>query len=232
MQSAKNKIIIVFTCALMLIGQLWYNNQRLSRVFYIISLIIAVCSILMFYLSFEGRKPKEREIVLVCVLCAIVVASRVMFFFSPQIKPMTAILIICAACYGKETGFLVGSISMFVSNFFFSQGPFTPFCMVGMGLVGYFAGVLFYGKKPPLWALMLYGFLSVHLIYAAITNLSTVFLFTDNITLPYIVTVFGAALVFDLAHSISTVVFIALLNKSLSGRFERVKKRYGMLRAV
>lgn len=231
MQSFKNKAIILLLLAAVLIGQLYYNQAKLSRVFYFISLVVGLGSILMFYLSFEGRKPREREVVLVCVLCALTVASRVLFFITPQIKPMAAIVIICAVTFGRETGFLVGSTSMLLSNFFFSQGPFTPFSMVAMGLVGYFAGALFYGKKPPLWLLCTYGFISVYVVYGGIMNWSTILLYTERITWGYVITVFGAALYFDLIYSASTVIFLFFMFKSFSFRLERVKKKYGMLKA-
>lgn len=229
MSAVKNKIIVILLCAAVITGQLWYNHARVSRIFYFVSMVVALGAIAMFYLSFEGRKPREREIVLVCVLCAVTAASRMIFFMLPQFKPMAAVIIICAACYGRETGFLVGSMSAFLSNFFFTQGPFTPFAMLGFGLVGYFAGVFFYGKKPPLWLLCIFGFIATYVVYGGIMNWSSVLLYTDKITLGYILTVFGLAFYFDLVHSISTVVFLILLNKGFSKRLERVKKRYGML---
>lgn len=44
---------------------------------------------------------------------------------------------------GGEMGFFAGAISGFVSNFFFAQGPFTPWQMFAFGLVGFVAGALF-----------------------------------------------------------------------------------------
>ena len=35
--------------------------------------------------------------------------------------------IICGMAFGRESGFLCGSLSAVVSNFFFGQGPWTPF---------------------------------------------------------------------------------------------------------
>ena len=36
----------------------------------------------------------------------------------PQFKPVAAIVIISGVAFGGETGFLVGAITAFVSNFF------------------------------------------------------------------------------------------------------------------
>lgn len=42
---------------------------------------------------------------------------------------MTAITVIAAMYLGREAGFVVGSLSAVVSNFYFGQGPWTPFQM-------------------------------------------------------------------------------------------------------
>ena len=44
---------------------------------------------------------------------------------------------------GGETGFLVGAITAFVSNFFFGQGPWTPWQMFSFGIIGFLAGIMF-----------------------------------------------------------------------------------------
>ena len=75
-------------------------------------------------------------------------AGRVAFFFLPQFKPVCAIVVIAGACFGGESGFLVGAVAGFVSNFFFGQGPYTPWQMFCFGIVGFVAGLLFH--KGPL----------------------------------------------------------------------------------
>ena len=72
-----------------------------------------------FGFAFENRKPKARELVIISALCAIGVAGRTAFFMLPQFKPVAAIVIISGVAFGGETGFLVGAITAFVSNFFF-----------------------------------------------------------------------------------------------------------------
>lgn len=226
MWKANRWLIVVCAIGAVILGQLWYNSAKISRVYYLTCLVLAVLAIVMFYLSFEGKKPKEREVVLICVLCAVAVASRLLFFMLPQFKPMGAIIIICAVCFGKEWGFLIGSMSSLVSNFFFGQGPFTPFTMLGFGILGFVAGLLFYKRKPKTWVLCLYGFFATYIIYGGIVNMSSVLLFTDNISLGYVITVFGFGFYFDLVHSTSTAIFLAILNKNISMRLKRIQDRY------
>ena len=61
----------------------------------------------------------------------------------PQFKPVVALVIIAGVCFGGETGFLVGAVTGFVSNFFFGQGPWTPWQMFALGIVGFIGGILF-----------------------------------------------------------------------------------------
>ena len=61
----------------------------------------------------------------------------------PQFKPVAAMVIITGVTLGGESGFLVGAIGAFVSNFYFSQGPWTPWQMFSFGIIGFVAGVIF-----------------------------------------------------------------------------------------
>ena len=36
---------------------------------------------------------------------------------------------------------MIGSLTMAISNFYFGQGPWTPFQMFGFGIIGYLAGL-------------------------------------------------------------------------------------------
>ena len=128
--------------------------------YYFISLLIIAEAFIPFLTAFEGRKPQARELVTIAVLCALAVAGRVVFAPVAQIKPMLAIVIISGVCLGCETGFMVGAISAFVSNFFFGQGPWTPWQMLAFAIVGFFAGVIFAKAKRSKILLCLYGFFS------------------------------------------------------------------------
>ena len=43
---------------------------------------------------------------------------------------------------GGEAGFLTGSMAALISNFYFGQGPWTPFQMLAWGLIGLASGLL------------------------------------------------------------------------------------------
>ena len=116
-----------------------------DRKFYFISMLIILQTMIPFAMVFEDRKPQAREIVIIAVLCALGVAGRAAFFMVPQFKPVAAIIIISGIALGGESGFLVGAMTMFLSNVFYSHGPWTPWQMFAMGIIGLIAGV-FYQK--------------------------------------------------------------------------------------
>ena len=94
----------------------------------------------------------------------------------PQFKPVVAVVIIAGVCFGGEAGFLVGAASGFVSNFFFGQGPWTPWQMFAFGIIGFIAGILYntgFFKKTKV-SLCLFGFFATFLIYGIIMNSATV----------------------------------------------------------
>ena len=113
------------------------------RHYYLISVAIICVALAVFAWRFEGRRPRAREIVVIAVLVALAVAGRAAFFMVPQFKPVAALVIIAGVALGAQTGFLVGVLSGFVSNFVFGQGPWTPFQMIAFGLLGLLAGLVF-----------------------------------------------------------------------------------------
>ena len=114
------------------------------RLYYLVALLIIVGTMIPFFAVFERRRSQARELVVLATLSALAVAGRVAFFFLPQFKPVCAIVVIAGACFGGESGFLVGAVAGFVSNFFFGQGPYTPWQMFCFGIVGFVAGLLFH----------------------------------------------------------------------------------------
>ena len=84
----------------------------------------------------------------------------------PQFKPMTSLVIISGAALGAESGFLVGAVSILASNVIFGQGPWTPWQMFTMGIIGFLSGMLFGRNLIPRNKLSfsVFGFLNfVHL---------------------------------------------------------------------
>ena len=107
----------------------------------LLSLVVAVASLGLFFAGWEGSRPRLRDTMPVAVLAALGAAGRILFAPVPDFKPVSAIAIIAGAAFGRRSGFLVGALAALVSNFFFGQGPWTPWQMYAWGLVGYLGGV-------------------------------------------------------------------------------------------
>lgn len=201
-----------------------------DKKYYFISLLIILETILPFCMMIESRKPQAREIVIISVLCALGVAGRTVFYMLPEFKPVVALVIISGICFGGETGFLVGAMTGFVSNFFFGHGPWTPWQMFAFGVVGFIAGVLF--KKGFLVktrvSLSVFGFIATLLIYGGVMNPASVLMMTTEPTWDMIATSFVLGFPIDLIHAMSTAVFLWFISEPMIEKLERVKTKYGV----
>jgi len=202
-----------------------------DRKYYLISLLVIVYMMIPFFLMFERRRPQARELLVIAVLSAIGVAGRAAFYAIPQFKPVAAIVIIAGVSFGCETGFLVGALTALVSNFFFGQGPWTPWQMFAFGMIGFLAGLLFRKGRIPQKTIPLcvYGGLSTLIVYGGLVNLSSVLMFQSKLTWGAVLTAYTAGFWFDLVHAAASVTFLAVLSKPMVGMLDRIKTKYGIL---
>lgn len=201
-----------------------------DRPYLMVSMLLILYAMVPFFASFEKRKPKAREIVILAVMIAVGTVGRAAFFMLPNFKPVLAIVIIAGVALGKESGFLVGAMTAFVSNFLFGQGPWTPWQMIAMAIVGYFAGLIFhkFSDKINKWVLAGFGGISAFVIYGIIVDFWTIISMTPDPTLKTLIMVYGAAAYLNAVHAAATVIFILLLAKPMIEKLERVKVKYGM----
>ena len=202
------------------------------RGYYFTSMCIIVISIFIFLWSFEKRKPKTREIVTLAVMTALAVVGRLAFFMTPQVKPCAAIIIITGVMLGRQSGFLCGALTAFVSGFFFGQGPWTPWQMIAFGIIGFLSGVLFSKKNIKYaynkWIISIYGFLATFVIYGFILDTATVFMYTDTPKTETFVATYLSGIGFNLIHAASTFVVLFLISNATIKKLERLKIKYKM----
>ena len=200
-----------------------------DRSYYAVSLLMVLEAMLPFFLTFERRKPRARELVVTAVLCALGVAGRAAFFMLPQCKPVLALTILAGAALGGETGFLVGAVTMLVSNILFSQGPWTPWQMLGMGLCGFLAGLAFRrgGLPRKREALCAYGAVSAFLVYGILLNAYSALLATGALTWQSLAVYCASGFAMDAVQAISTVIFLWFFTEPMLDKLERVKIKYG-----
>lgn len=205
--------------ALVAVSALVFEGQR----YLIISLGIAVLALLLFTAGVERRNIGSRRMVITAIMTALAVFGR----FIPLFKPITAICVLTAIYLGAEAGFLCGSLSVLISNIYFGQGPWTPFQMLGFGLIGLIAGYL---SRPlmrsGLW-LSLYGTVA-GVGYSFIMDIWTVLWYAGRFDSALYGTSIVSALPFTLLYTISNVIFLLLLRRPIGNKLRRIKIKYGV----
>ncbi len=199
--------------------------------YYLISLLVLLEAMAPFFLVFEGRRPQPRELVLIAVLCALNVAGRAALFMLPEFKPVVALTILVGAAFGGETGFLVGALSMLASNVLFSQGPWTPFQMFAMGLIGFLAGVLArWGVlRRSRLSLCLFGVIASVVIYGGIMNPAAALIWARTLDWKLLLSYYLTGLPVDLIRAAATWLFLWFAGLPILEKFDRVKAKYGLL---
>lgn len=204
-----------------------------GRSYYFISICVIVAAMLPFFAAFEDRRPQARELVLISSLVVIATAGRAVFFMLPHFKPVTALVIVAGIGLGAEAGFLTGAMTGFVSNFFFGQGPWTPWQMFAFGVIGFLAGLLFEKRirrgHIPLIGVCIYGFLATVVIYGLLMDTSTALFVLDGLTWQSALACYVAGVPVNITHGVSTVVFLSLCAKPMLKKIRRMRKKYGLL---
>lgn len=209
---------------------LFFGSQLSGRSYYITGTLIIVELMIPFFMAFEGRKPQARELVIIAVMCALAIAGRVVIPL-PNFKAIFAIIIITGIAFGPEAGFMVGAVSAFASNFFYGQGPFTPWQMFAYGAGGMLAGFLFRRNWLPRknWVMAVFGFCTVLLWMGPLLDSSHLFLMMPKITWAAIVTVLVSGFYVNVSQAICTALILFLLGNAILEKLDRVKIKYGLI---
>ena len=249
MNSKKYRITIYILSIVSITGLLIFGSLVLrGEHYYLISLAIVMTALLTGLITFEQGRPSAAYLTGIVIFTAIAVGSRCLFAAFPQVKPIAAVVILAGIAMGAEAGFMTGALAMFLSNFYFLQGAWTPFQMVGMGLVGWLAGIIFYKRsssanedddrqndnrntkfrlrKRTVW-IALYGFLSVIFIYGLIVDINTVyFSLGDQPTAEGVLTVYLMGLPLDVVLAVTTTVMLLILEPPIMRRWYRIREKY------
>lgn len=202
-----------------------------DRSYYVTSLLVILYCMLPFFVMFEKRAPQARELVTIAVMCALVVASRAAFIWLDHFKPMAGLIIITGIALGAEAGFLIGALSMLVSNMIFGQGPWTPWQMFAFGLVGFLAG-LFYRLRiidKSRKKLCIFGGLTVFCIVGPLLDTSTFFMGVGAMNLESAIATYTTGLPVNAVHALATVLTLYFCSRPLFEKLDRIKSKYGMM---
>ena len=229
----KTTRVSLLTLLVLIPATLFLGTQLRGRWHYLTSTLVILEAMAPFFLLFEARRPQARELVILAVMAALAVAGRVAIPI-PDFKAITGIVMITGMAFGPQAGFMTGAISAFASNFFYAQGPWTPWQMLAYGMGGFLAGLLFHGKMwrdsrmEALWK-TIFAFAAVVLVVGPLLDACTLFTTGARLSWGFTLAVFAAGFPHNLIHGLSCAITVLLLSRPLLAKLTRVKNKYGML---
>lgn len=235
---SRKNILVMVVCILAAAATIWMGKAVLSdRKYYFISFLVLIEMMIPFGVAFETRKVSARDLVTVAVLCALAAVGRTAFFMMPNFNPVIAIVIISGVAFGCETGYITGAVTMLVSNMVFGQGPWTPWQMFSMGLVGFAAGLVFNnskirGEQLTRLSLCVFGGFCCIIIYGGIMNPASVIMWQPAVNLQMILAAYVTGFPFDVVQGFATVLFLWLMACPFLEKLDRIKIKYGVLSEV
>ncbi len=189
------------------------------------SLAIVIASLALAFWWYERSNPPAKLLALVATLAAIAALGRDVFAAIPDVKPITAIVLVGGIAFGAAPGFTVGAIAGLASNILLGQGPWTPWQMLGWGLVGLIGaglGRLTSRRLGPL-ALALACAASAE-AFNLVVDIYT-WTGTGSHTLGAFGLVLGSASVFDVTHVIASFGFGLAFGPTLLRMLTRARAR-------
>lgn len=227
MNSKKNIItLIIFLLALpILILTSYYVFQE--KFYTVTSVLTAFLSCLPLFYAFNKKTSNSKELTVVAVMISLSVVGRFIFAWLPGFKPVTAITVITAVYLGKEAGFATGALSAVVSNFYFGQGPWTPFQMFAWGILGFLAGLLYKPLKKSKIALCAFGAFA-GIAYSFTMDIFTVLIADGSFNFSRYIAMILSAAPITAEYAVSNIIFLLLLSKPIGEKLQRIKKKYGL----
>lgn len=214
-------IFLIIIPALIISGCIIFREKQYTFITASVT-ILACCA---FFLSFEKNEHSVQTLTIIASLTAISIISRIIFAPLQSFKPVTAIIIIAAIYFGGEAGFMVGALTALISNFYFSQGPWTPFQMLAWGLIGFFAGIFSNTlKKNKAW-LIIYGAFA-GILYSMLMDIYSVLWFDGSFNLSRYIVTAASSLRFTVIYAVSNIIFLFILAKPIGKKLERIKNKY------
>ena len=213
-----------------------------ERKYYLTSLLLVGLMFVPFVLRFEGRRPQARELVLLSTMTALAVAGRAAFYWLPQCKPVCAIVILTAVAFTPEAGFVTGAAAGLISNFFFGQGPWTPWQMFSWGMIGLVTGLLYrigvfgtvgqvqtdeHGKRKKPVRLCVFGFFC-GIAYGWFMNLQYIIGYVDPINWKTIGLAYTQSLYFDISHGVCTALVLYLAAEPWTRKLMRIRRKFSL----
>jgi energy-coupling factor transport system substrate-specific component len=175
---------------------------------------------------YERSRPPSQVVALVAALAALAIAGRIAFAAFPNVKPTTDIVVFAGYALGPAPGFAVGAFAGLVSNFWFGQGPWTPWQMAGWGLCGVMGAALALGTRNAgrLTLAAVCGFAGI--AYGVLLNFSLMATYGGDLSFRHFLVLEGRAIPFDAAHAIGNIAFALLAGPAMVRMLTRFRQRF------
>jgi hypothetical protein len=182
---------------------------------------------------YERVRPDARIVALVGTLAAFAALGRIAFAAVPNVKPTTDIVLIAGYALGGAPGFAVGALAALTSNFFFGQGPWTPWQMAAWGATGVLGALLAWGMRaraqgedtPPMgrWPLAIVC-CAAGFAFTVVQDVGDWVSFSDH-SLGQLGVYVGQGLGFDAVHAAGCLAFALALGPALTRSIQRFARR-------
>jgi energy-coupling factor transport system substrate-specific component len=197
----------------------------------LVSFLILAAVLIGGFAWYERSRPAAQVVALVAALAALAIAGRIAFAAFPNVKPTTDIVIFAGYALGPAAGFAVGALAALVSNFWFGQGPWTPWQMAAWGLCGILGAALALGARNVgrLTLAAVCGLAAVG--YGAILNFSLIATYGGELSWQRFWIFEGRAIPFEIAHAGGNVAFALVAGPAMVRMLVRFRERFEWNRA-
>jgi len=190
------------------------------------SFLILGAALLAGFAWYERSRPTSQVVALVAALAALAIAGRVAFAALPNVKPTTDIVIFAGFALGPAPGFAVGGLSALVSNFWFGQGPWTPWQMAGWGMCGILGAGLAV-VRPRAGRLTLAAVCAfAGVAYGALLNFSLMATYGGDLSVKHFLALEARAVPFDAAHAIGNAALALIAGPAMIRMLVRFRERF------
>ncbi len=190
------------------------------------SFLILGAALVAGFAWYELSRPPSQVVALVAALAALAIAGRIAFAAFPNVKPTTDIVIFAGYALGPAPGFAAGALAALVSNFWFGQGPWTPWQMAGWGMCGLLGAALALGVRNAgrLTLATVCGLAAIP--YGLLLNFSVMASAGGELSLERFLVFEGRAIPFNLAHAVGNVAFALLAGPAMVRMLSRFRRRF------
>lgn len=175
---------------------------------------------------YERSRPPSQVVALVAALAALAIGGRIAFAAFPNVKPTTDVVVFAGYALGPAPGFAVGALTGFVSNFWFGQGPWTPWQMAGWGLCGIFGAALALGGRKAGRLTLAAACALAAIAYGTLLNFSVMATAGGELSSQRFLLFESRAIPFEAAHLLGNVSLALIAGPAMVRMLTRFRERF------